>query len=276
MSPNKTRFVKFVNTLCVAFAALTLTAQAFGQASAVYQDPKAPLEARVNDLFGRLTQEEKLSLLTGTGFTTNAIPRLGVPAMAMADAGQGVRGGMDTTLGPATLFPAGVTMASTWDPELVGRIGQAIGVEAQNKGTGVQVMLGPAINIHRSPLGGRNGEYFSEDPFLAGRLAVGYVQGMQSVGTAACIKHYAANNEEVDRSDVNVHVSERALREIYLPAFEAGAKEGHAWTLMSSYNRVNGPHNSANEYLLTEVLKKGWGWDGMVMSDWGGVHETAA
>lgn len=266
----------FPKTLLTLFAALTLTTQAFGQAPAVYQDPKAPLEARVNDLFGKLTQDEKLSLLTGTGFTTNAIPRLGVPPMAMADAGQGVRGGMDTTLGPATLFPAGVTMASTWDPELVGRIGQAIGVEAQNKGTGVQVMLGPAINIHRSPLGGRNGEYFSEDPFLAGRLAVGYVQGMQSVGTAACIKHYAANNEEVDRGDVNVHVSERALREIYLPAFEAGAKEGHAWTLMSSYNRVNGPHNSANEYLLTEVLKKGWGWDGMVMSDWGGVHETAA
>ena len=268
--------MSFPKTLIAMLAVLTFAGQAFGQVPAVYQDPKAPLEARVNDLFGRLTQEEKLSLLTGTGFTTNSVPRLGVPAMAMADAGQGVRGGMDNTLGPATLFPAGVTMASTWDPELVGRIGQAIGVEAQNKGAGVQVMLGPAINIHRSPLGGRNGEYFSEDPFLAGRLAVGYVQGMQSVGTAACIKHYAANNEEVDRGEVNVHVSERALREIYLPAFEAAAKEGQAWTLMSSYNRVNGPHATANEYLLTEVLKKGWGWDGMVMSDWGAVHETAA
>lgn len=266
-------------TFSTLLLSLTLAAQALGQAPTavpVYQDPKAPLESRVDDLFSRMTPEEKLNMLTGTGFTTNAIPRLGVPAMAMADAGQGVRGGMDGTLGPATLFPAGVTMASTWDPELVGRIGQAIGVEAQNKGTGVQVMLGPAINIHRSPLGGRNGEYFSEDPYLAGRLAVGYVLGMQSTGTAACIKHYAANNEEVDRDNVNVQVSERALREIYLPAFEAGAKEGHAWTLMSSYNRINGPHATANEYLLTEVLKKGWGWDGMVMSDWGAVHETAA
>ena len=272
MSPNKLRLVK---TLCAAFVILVAASSAFGQVPA-YQDPKAPLEARVNDLFARLTPNEKLSLLTGTGFTTNAIPRLGVPAMGMADAGQGVRGGMDTTLGPATLFPAGVTMASTWDPELVGRIGAAIGQEARNKGTGVQVLLGPAVNIHRSPLGGRNGEYFSEDPFLAGRMAVGYIQGMQSTGCAACIKHYAANNEEVDRGDVNVHVSERALREIYLPAFEAGTTEGHAWTLMSSYNRINGPHATANEYLLNEVLKKGWGWDGMVMSDWGAVHETAA
>ena len=274
MSLNKFHLVK---TLCAAFAALAVSSAAFGQASTpAYQDPKAPLEARVNDLFSRLTPEEKLTLLTGTGFTTNAIPRLGVPAMAMADAGQGVRGGMDSTLGPATLFPAGVTMASTWDPELVGRIGAAIGQEALNKGTGVQVLLGPAVNIHRSPLGGRNGEYFSEDPFLAGRMAVGYIQGMQGTGCAACIKHYAANNEEVDRGEVNVLVGERALREIYLPAFEAGTKEGHAWTLMSSYNRINGPHATANEYLLTEVLKKGWGWDGMVMSDWGAVHETAA
>ncbi len=273
MSRNKTHLARAGLALLAACSA----ASAFGQApTPPYQDPKAPLEARVNDLFDRLTPDEKLSLLTGTGFTTRAIPRLGVPAMAMADAGQGVRGGMDTTLGPATLFPAGVTMASTWDPALVGRIGAAIGQEALNKGTGVQVLLGPAVNIHRSPLGGRNGEYFSEDPYLAGRLAVGYIQGMQSTGCAACIKHYAANNEEVDRDNVNVLVGERALREIYLPAFEAGTTEGHAWTLMSSYNRINGPHATANEYLLTEVLKKGWGWDGMVMSDWGAVHETAA
>jgi len=273
MSLNK---IRLAQTLCAALAALAAASSAFGQAATPpYQDPRAPMEARVSDLFGRLTPEEKISLLTGTGFTTNAIPRLGVPAMGMADAGQGVRGGMEGTLGPATLFPAGVTMASTWDPELVGRIGAAIGQEALNKGTGVQVLLGPAVNIHRSPLGGRNGEYFSEDPFLAGRLAVGYIQGMQSQGVAACIKHYAANNEEVDRGDVNVRVGERALREIYLPAFEAGTTEGHAWTLMSSYNRINGFHATANEYLLTEVLKRGWGWDGMVMSDWGAVHETA-
>ena len=223
----------------------------------------------------RLSDDEKMSLLTGTDFTTRSVPRLGIPQMAMADAGQGVRGGSNTTQGPATAFPSGVAMASSWNPGLVGQVGAAIGVEAQNKGTGIQVMLGPAVNIQRSPLGGRNGEYFSEDPFLAGRLAVGYIRAMQGTGTVACLKHFAANNEEVDRGEVNVLVSERALREIYLPAFEAGVKEGGAWTVMSSYNRVNGAHSSANTYLLTDVLKRGWGFDGLVMSDWGGVHETA-
>ena len=263
----------FQNLLFAVFAFL-LTAPAFAQKPPVYQNPKAPLEARVNDLFQRLTPEERLSLLSGTDFTTQPIPRLGIPPMGMADAGQGVRGGMASTQGPATLFPSGVAMASTWNPELVGRIGKAIGEEALNKGTGAQVLLGPAVNIQRSPLGGRNGEYFSEDPYLAARLGVGYIQGMQSTGCAACLKHFACNNEEVDRSDVNVRVSERALREIYLPAFEAGVKEGHVWTVMSSYNQINGHHATANHYLLTDVLKRGWGYDGLVMSDWGAVHET--
>lgn len=255
-------------------ACAVLAPRTIAQAVPVYRDRNAPLEARVSSLFDALTPDEKMDILTGTDFTTRPIPRLGIPAMGMADAGQGVRGGMGSTQGPATAFPSGVSMASTWDPELVGRIGKAIGEEALNKGTGVQVLLGPAVNIHRSPLGGRNGEYFSEDPFLAGRLAVGYILGMQSTGCAACVKHYAANNEEVDRGFVNVKVDERALREIYLPAFEAATKEGHVWTLMSSYNKINGHHATANEYLLTEVLKKGWGWDGLVMSDWGAVHET--
>jgi len=249
---------------------------AAAQDAPAYRNPRAPLEARLQDLMARLTTEEKLTLLSGTAFTTQPIPRLGIPAVGMVDAGQGVRGGMDSTQGPATAFPSGVAMASTWNPDLVGRVGRAIGEEALNKGTGAQILLGPAVNIHRSPLGGRNGEYFSEDPFLAARLGVGYILGMQSTGCGACIKHYAANNEEVDRDNVNVIVSERALREIYLPAFEAGVKEGHVWTVMSSYNRINGPHATANKYLLSDVLKKCWGFDGMVMSDWGAVHETAA
>jgi beta-glucosidase len=240
----------------------------------LFRNRHASVDARAADLLRRLTQDEKLSLLTGTGFTSQPIPRLGIPPMAMADAGQGVRGGSGTTLGPASLFPSGVAMASTWNPELVGRIGRAIGEEGRNKGTGVQVMLGPAINIHRTPLGGRNGEYFSEDPFLAARLAVGYVRGMQSTGVAACLKHYAANNQETDRFNVDVRVGERALREIYLPAFEAGVKEGGAWTVMASYNRINGAYATANHYLLKDVLKRGWGFNGLVMSDWGAVHET--
>ena len=247
-----------------------------GQDAPLYKDATAPLEQRVDDLFGRLTQDEKLKMLGGTGFTAQPIPRLGVPEMVMADAGQGVRGGPDGTLGPATAFPAGVEMASTWDTNLLWQIGQAIGEEARNKGQGVEIMLGPAVNIHRTPLGGRNAEYMSEDPWLAARLAVAYVQGMQSTGTAACMKHFDCNNQENDRGEVNVIVSERALREIYLPAFEAGVKEGKARAIMTSYNLVNGHHSSANPYLVNEILKKEWGFDGLVMSDWGGVHETDA
>ncbi len=225
---------------------------------------------------GRLTLDEKISLLNGSNFAILPVPRLGVPAVRFADASQGVRGGEEGTHGPATAFPSGVAMAATWNQALIGRVGEAIGVESKNKGIGVHVLLGPAVNIQRSPLGGRNGEYFSEDPFLSARLGVSYINGIQSTGTLACIKHFAANNEESDRMSVNVQVSERALREIYLPAFEAGVKEGKVATVMSSYNRLNGPHASANRYLLTDILKRGWGFDGMVMSDWGGVHSVAS
>ena len=264
---------------CLAFVlAASLLAPDFGFAeeAALYRNHEAPLEARVEDLFERLTTEEKLLLLGGTGFPTQPLPRLGVPAMGMVDASQGVRGGIKSTEGPATAFPAGVLMASTWDPGLVGRVAVAIGEEARNKGTGSQVLLGPAVNIHRSPLGGRNAEYFTEDPCLAARLAVAYIQGMQSTGVAACVKHFACNNHEYDRFNMNVNVGERALREIYFPAFEAAVKEGKVWMVMSSYNKVNGTYSSANKYLLTDVLKRGWGFDGMVTSDWGGVHETTA
>ncbi len=253
------------------YALLLLPSLAAAQEVPTYQDCKAPLAARVEDLWRRLTQEEKFSLLGGREFTTQPIPRLGVPAMGMVDAGEGVRGGLPSTEGPATAFPAGVTLASTWDPALVGRVARAIGEEARNKGTGSQVVLGPAVNIHRSPLGGRNAEYLSEDPYLNARLAVGYVRGMQGAGVAACLKHFACNNHESDRFEINVNVGERALREIYFPAFEAGVKEGGAWIVMSSYNKLNGTNTSANPFLLTDVLRRDWGFDGMVTSDWG-IH----
>ncbi|HWD91939.1 MAG TPA: glycoside hydrolase family 3 C-terminal domain-containing protein [Verrucomicrobiae bacterium] len=240
----------------------------------VYQDHNAPLEARVDDLFSRLTQDEKIGLLSGTGFTTQPIPRLGVPALAMVDAGQGIRGGQDSTRGPATAFPAEVLMASSWDTNLVWRIGQAIGEEALNKGSGAQMVLGPAVNIQRSPLGGRDGEYFCEDPYFTARLAVNYIQGLQSSGCAACVKHYVAYNQERDRYTIDVDVTERALGEIYFPAFEAAVKEGHAWAVMSSYNQINGYKATANQYLMVDVLKKGWGFDGLLLSDWGGVQDT--
>ena len=155
------------------------------------------------------------------------------------------------------------------------KVGRAIGEELRNKRIGGQIILGPSVNIHRSPLGGRNAEFFSEDPFLTAETAVGYIQGVQSTGAAACVKHFACNNEEVDRGFVNVIVDERTLREIYLPAFEAAVKRGHVRTVMSSYNKVNGQHSSANWYLDTRILRGDWGFDGMVMSDWGGVHEVA-
>ena len=244
------------------------------KADPLYKDIHAPLEDRVNDLLSQLTLDEKLTLLVGTDFTTQPIPRLGIPALRMCDAGEGVRGGGPIMDGPATQFPASVTMASSWDREMLARIGKAIGEELLNKAVGGNVLLGPGINIHRSPLGGRNGEYFSEDPYLTSRLAVTYIQGMQSSGALACAKHYVCNNQEEFRSEVDAEVSERALREIYLPAFEASVKEGHVATVMASYNLINGFHATANHYLLTDVLKKGWGFDGMVMSDWGAVHEV--
>ena len=261
---------------CIVSTILFLAPCGIGlaQDAPLYKDPTAPLEQRVNDLFGRLTEDEKLLLLGGTGFTTQPIPRLGVPAMVTADAGQGVRGGPPGTLGPATAFPCGVEMASTWDTQLISQIGEAIGDEARNKGQGVQVELGSAINIHRSPLGGRNGEYFTEDPFLDSKMAVAFIRGLQGTGVAGCVKHYACNNQENDRGDVNVTVDERALREIYLPGFEAAVEQGRVWSLMCAYNRVNGPHCTANSYLVNEILKKEWGFDGLVMSDWGAVHQT--
>jgi beta-glucosidase len=265
-----------------AFAAATFFTSAAvsyaDPAAPLYKDPTAPLESRVDDLFGRLTQSEKLSMLTGTIFTTQALPRLGLPAMEFADAGQGVRGGglnPDPVGGPATAFPAGVNMASSWDANLLREIGMGLGEEARNKGTGVQIELGPAVNIHRSPLGGRDSEYMSEDPYLNSRLAVQYIEGMQSTGTGACIKHFACNNEEADRTTVNVLVDERTLREIYLPAFEAAVKEAHVMSIMAAYNRFRGPWCTANWYLLTNVLRDDWGFDGLVMSDWGAVHQTA-
>ncbi|MBU0606997.1 MAG: glycoside hydrolase family 3 protein, partial [Armatimonadetes bacterium] len=237
-----------------------------------YQDPKAPPEARVADLLGRLTFEEKLSLLGGTGFGTKAVERLGLPAMGMCDGPIGVRGGGPGTGGPATVFPCGIAMAATWDPATVRRIGADIGRELQNKGPGSQIILGPCVNLHRTPLGGRNGESYSEDPYLASRMAVAYVEGVQSTGAAACVKHYAVNNQEWQRTTINVRVEERALRELYLPAFRAAVQEAHAWAVMNAYNRLNGPYCSANAYLLNTVLKDEWGFDGVVMTDWGAAH----
>ncbi len=228
------------------------------------------LDQKVEALLLQLTIEEKVSLCHGgTDFSTKAIPRLGIPEFRFTDGPNGVR---DQERIPTTAFPPAISMAASWDPALVGRIGAAIGQEA--KGLGKSVQLGPAVNIDRTPLGGRTFEYFSEDPFLAGRLAVGYIQGLQAEGVIACVKHFAANSVEEDRGTVDAQVDERTLREIYLPAFEAAIKEGKAGSVMSAYNKVNGLYSSENPHLLKEILKGEWGFQGFVMSDWGAVHST--
>lgn len=224
-------------------------------------------EARIDALLAEMTLAEKVSLLYGeTGMSLRAIPRLRIPALQMADGPLGARWGQ------ATAFPAPIALASAWDGDLAERFGKAIGAEWRNKGR--QVWLGPGMNILRVPQCGRNFEYFSEDPFLAARLAAGAVRGAQSAGVIACAKHYACNNQEQNRTTVNVQVDERTLREIYLPAFEACVREAGVWSVMAAYNRVNGAYCTANAHLLDEILKDEWGFNGFVVSDWGAVHET--
>ena len=246
-----------------------------------YLDPARPLEARVEDLLARLTLEEKVGLVHANGkFRAGGVERLGVPHLWTADGPQGVREevGVDSwepagwTSDFATAMPVGMALASTWDTELAEAYGRTVGDEARARGK--HVILGPALNIQRTPLCGRNYDYFGEDPWLAGRITVGYVKGMQAEQTIACLKHYAANNQEQDRGSIDVQVDERPLREIYLPAFEAGVREGGALAVMGAYNKLRGEHACHNDYLLNQVLKREWGFAGGVISDWGGTHDT--
>jgi beta-glucosidase len=248
---------------------------------APYQDPRLSIEARIDDLMPRLTLEEKIGLVHANGmFRSGGVDRLGIPHLWMDDGPQGVREeiGLDSW-GPAgrtddfaTALPPGVTLAATWDPELAKACGRVIGEESRARGK--DVILGPAMNIMRTPLCGRNYDYYGEDPWLSSRIAVGYVLGMQSEQTIACVKHFALNNQEKDRGKVDVEVDERVLREIYLPAFEACVKEGGALAIMGAYNKFRGEYCSQNTYLLKGILKGEWGFQGAVISDWGATHDT--
>ena len=246
-----------------------------------YLDPSLPVEERVEDLLGRLTVVEKVGLVHANGkFRAGGVERLGVPCLWTADGPHGVREevGVDSwepagwTTDFATAMPDGIALAATWDPVIAEAYGRTIGEEARARGK--HVILGPALNIQRTPLCGRNYDYFGEDPWLAGRITVGYVKGMQAEQTIACLKHYAANNQEEGRGWIDVQVDERPLREIYLPAFEAGVREGGALAVMGAYNKVRGEHMCHNGYLLNQVLKGEWGFKGAVISDWGGTHDT--
>jgi len=251
--------------------ALAMPVQAQEKDRMLYRDKAAPLEARVADLMARLTLDEKISLLAGaTSMTSHAIPRLGIPELKMTDGPTGVRSPEGN---PATVFPVGVAIAATWDPALAREVGGAIAEEA--RGYGASVLLAPTVNIVRTPRWGRNFETYSEDPWLTSQMAMGYVQGVQARGVGVSIKHFAANNQETNRFFVNSAVDERTLRELYLPAFETVVKQADPWSVMASYNKLNGTYASENPWLLTEVLKQQWGFKGLVVSDWGATHSTA-
>ena len=229
-------------------------------------DPKVDL--RTDQIMTQLTLEEKIKLLHGyDNFYTAQIPRLNLPRIKMTDGPVGTRND-----GKSTAYPAGAMLAATWDPGIAQQEGVALGRDAKSRGD--HILLGPGTNIYRQPQNGRNFEYTGEDPFLAGQIDVGYIKGVQSQGVAACVKHYACNNQEINRGAVDVRVDERALHEIYLPAFEAAVRQGHVGSIMASYNRINGDYATANHYLLTDVLRTEWGFDGVAMSDWGAVHDT--
>jgi beta-glucosidase len=224
------------------------------------------IEENVRTILKQMTLEEKISMLGGTGFASKPVPRLGIPSLNMTDGPVGVRWGVSTA------FPASIAMAATWDPPLIRRVGEAIGIEARAKGR--NMLLGPCININRVPVGGRSFESFGEDPYLMSRMAVEYIRGVQSQHVIACVKHFAANNQEFERTTIDENVDERTLREMYLPAFKAAVQEGGALSVMSAYNKLNGHWCSENPYLLTDILKREWGFRGLVVSDWGAVHST--
>ncbi len=249
---------KYVRCLCwtAGFAGM-LTAAASAQQAA----PKA-----LEPLATQLTLEESVDMLGGIGFATRDVPRLGIPAFSMSDGPSGVR-----SPGPSTAYAAGIGLAATWDTALAQEVGRQLGRDARARGSHYQ--LGPGVNIYRAPMNGRNYEYFGEDPWLSSRITVGYILGVQEEGVSATVKHFAGNNSEFARHTSDSQIDERTLREIYLPAFEAAVKEAHVGAVMSSYNSTNGSHMSANEYLSRHVLKEQWGFDGVLMSDWGGTYD---
>lgn len=267
--------------LTLTFMLCGVAAGAAAQTQPIYLDESQGMEERVEDALKRMTLDEKIAVIHAQSkFSSAGVKRLGFPDLWTDDGPHGVRPDVlwdeweqaGQTNDSCVAFPALTCLAATWNPSLARLYGESLGEEAlyRNK----HVILGPGVNIYRTPLNGRNFEYMGEDPWLASRMVVPYVQGLQSKGVAACVKHYALNNDENYRHQVNVIVSDRALREIYLPAFEAAVKEGKAWSIMGAYNLYKNQHNCHNDILLNKILKQEWGFDGAVISDWGGAHST--
>ncbi|HTO06735.1 MAG TPA: glycoside hydrolase family 3 C-terminal domain-containing protein [Myxococcota bacterium] len=230
---------------------------------------------RVEEILGKLTLDQKASLTAGADMWHSvAIPGAGVPALVLSDGPSGARGSNFSEAGATSAsFPCGAALGATWNPELVEKVGAAIAEDARTKGA--HVLLGPTVNLHRSPLGGRNFECYSEDPHLSARIAVAFIRGVQSRNVATCVKHFAANDQEFERMTISSEVSERVLRELYLVPFEAAVREAGSWSIMSAYNRLNGTHASEHPWLLGALLKREWGFDGAVVSDWYGTSSTA-
>lgn len=272
----KTRILKVAVLLPFWISGLLATAQ-----TPVYPDEKEPLEQRVEDALSRMTLKEKINIIHAQSkFSAPGVPRLGIPELWCTDGPMGVRPEVlwdeweqaEWTNDSCTAFPALSCLAATWNPDMALLYGKSIGEEARFRNK--NVLLGPGINIYRTPLCGRNFEYMGEDPYLTSNMAVPYIQGVQSNGVAVCVKHFALNNNEINRHTSNPIVDDRTLYEIYLPGFKAAATEGKAWSFMGGYNLFRGEHASYNPILMNQILKGEWQWDGAVISDWGAVHNT--
>lgn len=269
-------YIKIIMATTAAAAAANISAT-----EPIYLDRNAPIEKRVEDALSRMTLEEKVALCHAQSkFSSPGVERLGIPEVWMSDGPHGVRaeinwndwGYSGWNNDSITAFPALTALAATWNPELSALYGKSIGEEARYREK--DVLLGPGVNIYRTPLNGRNFEYMGEDPYLAGEMVVPYVQELQKNGVAACVKHFALNNQEKWRGTVNVDLSDRALYEIYLPAFKKAVQEGGAWAIMGAYNKIWDQHCCHNHRLLQDILRGEWGFDGVVITDWGGAHNT--
>ena len=272
---RKNHFMRFI-VFCLFISLNVVQGQ-----KQIYLDVNQPIEKRVENALSKMTIEEKVAMCHAQSkFSSKGVPRLGIPEVWTDDGPHGIReevfwdkwSGAGWTNDSCTAFPALTCLAASFNPEMSLLYGKSIGEEARYRNK--NVLLGPGVNIYRTPLNGRNFEYMGEDPYLSSRMVVPYIQGVQLSGVAACVKHFALNNQEVNRMAVNVEVSDRALREIYLPAFKAAVQEGKAWSIMGSYNQFRGEHCCHNDLLLNKILKTEWNFDGVVISDWGGVHNS--
>lgn len=267
--------------LALLFAGIITTKSEAQNNVPVYLDETKPIEERVEDALSRMTLEEKVAMCHAQSkFSSAGVPRLGIPENWATDGPHGIRPEVlwdewdqaSWTNDSCIAFPALTCLAASWNTDISALYGKSIGEEARYRNK--NILLGPGVNIYRTPLNGRNFEYMGEDPYLASKMVVPYIQGVQANGVAACVKHYALNNQEIDRHTVNVNVDDRTLYEIYLPAFKAAVQEGKAWSIMGAYNKYKGQWACQNQYLLNDILRGEWGFDGVVVSDWGGVNDT--